>query len=69
MSAPVNVSLIAASVGRFQGYKACAAPWQSGRCPLRYLSTRSFNSLPTLKKGSFFSPTWMTSPVFGFRPW
>lgn len=31
-------------------------------------STRSFNSLPTLKNGSFFGLTAICSPVFGFLP-
>ena len=30
--------------------------------------TRSFNSLPTLKKGSFFGLILTRSPVFGLRP-
>lgn len=31
-------------------------------------STRSFNSLPDLKKGSFFGFMTTLSPVFGFLP-
>ena len=33
------------------------------------MSTISFNSLPTLKKGSFFWLTLITEPVLGFLPW
>ncbi len=33
------------------------------------ISTISFNSLPTLKKGSFFWLTLITEPVLGFLPW
>jgi hypothetical protein len=32
------------------------------------LSTISFNSFPTLKKGSFLGFTLIASPVFGLRP-
>jgi hypothetical protein len=33
-----------------------------------YLSTISFNSLPTLKNGNFLEGTVIFSPVLGFRP-
>ena len=33
-----------------------------------YTSTRSFNSLPTLKKGSLFLETLIMDPVLGFLP-
>jgi hypothetical protein len=33
-----------------------------------WLLTLSLSSLPTLKKGSFFGLTLITSPVFGLRP-
>ena len=33
-----------------------------------YPTTISFNSLPTLKKGSFLGRTVIGSPVLGFRP-
>ena len=56
---------------RISGYRAPLTPRLARPRPIKvYQSTSvlSFNSLPTLKKGSFLGETSMTSPVLGFLP-
>jgi len=55
---------------RISGYRAPLAPHLARPRPKvkSYRSTLSLSSFPTLKNGSFFEATLITSPVLGFLP-